>query len=76
MRKSARSAIIRYLILTLGALVMVYPLLWLLGATFRSNQELFSTAGFLPRHPVLDGWKQALTSYGGQIGLLRAMRLV
>ncbi len=67
MRKSARSAIIRYLILTLGALVMVYPLLWLLGATFRSNQELFSTA-------VLDGWKQALTSYGGQIGLLRAMR--
>ena len=74
MRKSKRSAIIRYLILTLGALVMVYPLLWLLGATFRSNQELFSTAGFLPRHPVLEGWKQALTSYGGQIGLLKAMR--
>ena len=74
MSRVSKSAILRYFLLTAGALVMIYPLLWLLGATFRSNQELFSTAGILPRHPVLEGWRKALTSYGGQIGLLKAMR--
>lgn len=74
MSRLTKSAILRYFLLTAGALVMIYPLLWLLGATFRSNQELFSTAGILPRHPVLEGWRKALTSYGGQIGLLKAMR--
>lgn len=74
MSRVSKSAILRYFLLTAGALVMIYPLLWLLGATFRSNQELFSTAGILPRHPVLEGWRKALTSYGGQIGLFKAMR--
>ena len=73
MSRVSKSAILRYFLLTAGALVMIYPLLWLLGATFRSNQELFSTARILPRHPVLEGWRKALTSYGGQIGLLKAM---
>ena len=74
MSRISKSAILRYFLLTAGSLVMIYPLLWLLGATFRSNQELFSTARILPRHPVLEGWRKALTSYGGQIRLFKAMR--
>ena len=59
--------------LCLGAGMMIYPLLWLVGATFRTNTEIFSSAGILPLHPVLDGWKTALQAYGGQINLLRAL---
>lgn len=37
-----------YLLLTAGAVVMIYPLLWLVGASFKSNDEIFSSAWFIP----------------------------
>ena len=74
LRRNFRQRIIRFLLLIAGAAVMVYPLLWLLGATFRENAELFADAGILPVHPTLDGWRRAFDAYGGQISLLRAMR--
>ena len=73
LRRSARSMLLRYLILSAGACILVYPLLWLVIATFRSNQD-FSSAGLFPQHPTAEGWKKAFDSYGGQINLLRAIR--
>ena len=72
--RRAKARIVRYLLLTTAAVVMVYPLLWLVGATFRPNTELFASAGILPLHPDLDGWRKAFSDYGGQINLMRAMR--
>lgn len=69
-----RVKMIRSILLILGAVVMLYPLLWLLGATFRENTELFASAGILPQHPTLNGWRDAFAAYGGQISLLKAMR--
>ena len=40
--------IITYFILILTAILMLYPLLWLLGASFKSNQEIYSSVWFLP----------------------------
>ena len=74
MKRAFRIKLLRYLLLTAGALLMLYPLLWLLGATFRSNSEIFASAGILPRHPVTDGWRKAFAAYGGQISMLKAMR--
>ena len=74
MKRTFRITLLRYLLLTAGALLMLYPLLWLLGATFRSNSEIFASAGILPHHPVTDGWRKAFAAYGGQISLLKAMR--
>lgn len=74
MKRSTKSALLRYFILTIGAFIMIYPLLWLLGATFRENAEIFSSAGILPKHPVTEGWRNAFASYGGQISLLKALR--
>ncbi|MDE5991638.1 MAG: carbohydrate ABC transporter permease, partial [Oscillospiraceae bacterium] len=37
-----------YLLLTFGAVVMLYPLLWLLGASLKSNDEIFSSPWFMP----------------------------
>lgn len=55
------SAFIRYGILTAVALVMIYPILWLVGATFKTNNEIFTTVGFIPKRidftPYIEGWK-------------------
>lgn len=72
--KKKRLHIIRLLLLLAGAGIMVYPLLWLFGATFRSNAEIFGSAGILPHSITTEGWKAAFASYGGQIDLLRAMK--
>lgn len=41
---------IPYILLTFGGVVMVYPLLWLIGASFKSNSEIFSSAWFMPEN--------------------------
>ena len=52
---------LRYLALGAVAIVMLYPLLWLIGASFKSNAEIFSSAGFLPDRldfsAYAKGWK-------------------
>ncbi len=52
---------LRYIALTAVAFVMLYPLLWLIGASFKSNAEIFSSAGFWPERfdftSYAKGWK-------------------
>jgi oligogalacturonide transport system permease protein len=60
-RRNLVSAVIRYGILTAVALVMIYPILWLVGATFKTNNEIFTTVSFIPKRidftPYIEGWK-------------------
>ncbi|NNJ33002.1 carbohydrate ABC transporter permease [Lacrimispora defluvii] len=60
-RRDLVSALIRYGILTAVALVMIYPILWLVGATFKTNNEIFTTVNFIPKRidftPYIEGWK-------------------
>jgi oligogalacturonide transport system permease protein len=50
----------RYAILTLGAFIMLYPILWLIGASFKTNSEIFTSIGFIPKRidfsPYVKGW--------------------
>ena len=63
----------QYFVLILVGIVMIYPLIWMIGATFKSNAEIFSGIGFIPKHPTLEGYKAAITqSYGGDINIWRA----
>jgi len=52
---------LRYLALAVVALVMLYPLLWLVGASFKSNGEIFTELGFWPDRlefgAYAKGWK-------------------
>jgi len=50
------SAALRYTLLFAVGLVMLYPLIWLVGASFKTNAEIFSGAGFIPRNPTLSGY--------------------
>ena len=40
--------LLRYTALLAVAVVMLYPLLWLVGASFKTNAEIFSEVGFWP----------------------------
>ena len=64
---------LRYFVLILVGLIMIYPLVWMVGATFKSNAEIFSSIGFIPKNPTLEGYKKAMESYGGAINVWKAM---
>ncbi len=60
-RKHRINAGIRYLILVIGAIIMLYPMLWLVGASFKTNSEIFTSIGIIPKRldftPYIKGWK-------------------
>lgn len=53
-----RQTVVRYVVLFLVALVMLYPLIWLVGASFKSNSEIFSEVGFWPSQFDLKGYEK------------------
>lgn len=60
---------VRYLILILVGIMMIYPMVWMVGASFRGNNaEIFSSIGFIPKTFTLsgyiDGWNATNYSYG------------
>lgn len=63
----------RYVVLIAVGVVMVYPLLWMIGATFKENVEIFSGIGLIPQNPTLEGYKSAMNSYGGDINIWKSM---
>ena len=60
-RRVVISSVIRYIVLIVVALVMIYPIIWLVGATFKSNNEIFTSISFIPKRidftPYIEGWK-------------------
>ena len=63
----------QYFVLIVVGIIMIYPLLWMIGATFKSNAEIFTGIGFIPAHPTLEGYVAAVTqNYGGDINIWRA----
>lgn len=53
--------VVCYFFLVLLGFIMVYPLLWMVGASFKTNNEIFSSISLIPKHPLWngysDGWK-------------------
>ena len=63
----------QYFVLILVGVIMIDPLVWMVGATFKSNAEIFSGIGFLTANPTLQGYIDAVTqNYGGDISIWRA----
>ena len=69
----AMSTTIRYIILIGVGVFMVYPLLWMISATFKDNSEIFAGIGLWIKNPTLEGYKNALNNFGGSINILQAM---
>ena len=63
----------QYFVLIPVGVIMIYPLVWMVGATFKSNAEIFAGIGFLTASPTLQGYIDAVTqNYGGDISIWRA----
>ncbi|EHS51306.1 ABC-type transporter, integral membrane subunit [Rhizobium sp. PDO1-076] len=56
LRRQRITTVIRYTVLTLVGLIMIYPLVWLIGASFKTNSEIFANPGFWPQNPTIDGY--------------------
>ena len=60
-RKEKISAAVRYGVLLVMGLVMLYPMIWLVGASFKTNAEVFTEIGFWPSRfdfsAYAKGWK-------------------
>lgn len=55
-RRQIISATLRYGVLFTVGLVMLYPLIWLIGASFKPNSEIFAGAGFIPHEGTVAGY--------------------
>ncbi len=80
LRRQARiSATIRYTLLTVVGFIMIYPLIWLVGASFKTNSEIFSSPWFWPESPTvqgyIDGWKTS-TPYTFGHFFINSMQIV
>lgn len=53
--------LLTHLLIILFGLLMIYPLIWMLSASFKQNTEIFQSLSLLPKHPTLEnyinGWK-------------------
>jgi oligogalacturonide transport system permease protein len=60
-RSERISATLRYIALAAMGLVMLYPMIWLVGASFKTNAEVFTEIGFWPSRfdfsSYAKGWK-------------------
>lgn len=54
----------RHLLLTGGALVMLYPLAWLVAGSVKPGDEIFSGSGLWPRQPTLDNYRTGWAALG------------
>ncbi|MDR1467764.1 MAG: carbohydrate ABC transporter permease [Spirochaetaceae bacterium] len=58
---SALRKITAYILLIALGYVMIYPLFWMFGASFKTNAEIFGSVNVIPKKPVFDaflnGWK-------------------
>ena len=48
-----------YILLTITAIVMIYPLIWLIGASFKTNDEIFSSVWFMPESVDFSSYRNA-----------------
>ena len=63
----------KYFVLILVGVIMIYPLLWMISATFKDNSEIFAGISLWIKQPTLDGYRGALNNFGGSINILQAM---
>lgn len=55
-RREKINAAIRYIVLIIVGIAMLYPLLWMFAASFKPVNEIFSTIGLFTSSPSWDGF--------------------
>ena len=72
-KRTMISILLRYAVLIAVGFVMLYPLLWMFFATFKSNSEMFGSISLIPKEWDFSGYQSFGKMVGGQINLPLAM---
>lgn len=62
-----RVSLISYSVLVLVLIVQFYPLLWLLGSSFKPTQEIFGSVSILPRDFTIEGYVRGWLGIGNYV---------
>lgn len=66
-RRAKRSALLKHLFLIVTSFIMVYPLLWMLAASFKPDSQIFGDLGLWPRQfdwqNYWEGWNALPVSF-------------
>lgn len=66
--------LVRYLVLIVVGVFMLYPLVWMAFATFKPNSEIFGSASLLPKQWTLSAYNDFFRMYNGQLNLPLSMK--
>ncbi len=58
------SKILSFIVVLAVGIVMIYPLIWMFFASFKTNNEIFAATGLLPEHYDLEGFIKGWRSTG------------
>ncbi len=72
-RRNIINVTLRYVVLIAVGIIMIYPLIWMVGATFKGNSEIFTTLNPIPKAATTQGYADAVKSYSGDINIWKAM---
>jgi multiple sugar transport system permease protein len=65
-KKTLTFYVIYYILITIFAFVMVYPLLWLIGSSFKTHQEIFSDmTSLIPKKFTIENYIEGWKGFGG-----------
>lgn len=64
MKKKIRRGVMYLFLITVG-IVLIYPLVWMFFATFKTNAEIFGSSALLPTHISLNAYIEGWKSGGG-----------
>lgn len=63
--KQTISTIIRYFFLIAVGIVMIYPMVWMFGASMKAdNNEIFASIGFIPKNPSFAAYREGWSATG------------
>ncbi|WP_125604921.1 carbohydrate ABC transporter permease [Lapidilactobacillus bayanensis] len=78
-RQHAIESTWRYVLLIITAFIMIYPIIWLFGASFKTNAEIFGSINFWPQHfdwtSYVKGWKTG-TQYSFTTYFINSFKIV
>ncbi len=53
-----------YVLIIAGALLMLYPLLWMISSSLKPDKDIFTSVGLIPQHPTADNYVTGWTGLG------------
>jgi multiple sugar transport system permease protein len=69
-RSSPWRAVLRHVLLILALVAMLYPVLWMVAASLRPNEEIFTSLGIFSRNYTVDNYVAGWTG-GGSLNFSR-----